>query len=167
MLVSAIHQHESARGTHMSPPSWTSLPPSTISHPSRLLQSARLELPAAYSKFPPAIYLFGWAGSSLQHTWSLIFSCGMWDPIPRAGIESGPPALGAWSLSHWITREVRVQLLKKPPRCPPSGCTTLHSHQQWRGVSVASQSQQCLLSSVIWFGHSNTCAVESHYCFNE
>ena len=34
MLVSAIQQHESATGIHMSPPSWTSLPPlPTPSHP--------------------------------------------------------------------------------------------------------------------------------------
>ena len=26
--------------------------------------------------------------------------------VPRSGIEPGPPALGVWSLSHWITREV-------------------------------------------------------------
>ena len=42
-----------------------------------------------------------------------IFSCGMqalccsmWGPIPQLGIEPGPPSLGAWSLSHWTTREV-------------------------------------------------------------
>ena len=29
-------------------------------------------------------------------------SCGMWDPLPWPG----PPALGAWSLSHWTTRKV-------------------------------------------------------------
>ena len=41
------------------------------------------------------------------------FSCGMWtlscimcDLVPWPGIEPGPPALGAWSLSHWTTREV-------------------------------------------------------------
>ena len=33
VLVSAIHQHESATGIHMSPPSSTSLPPPTPSHP--------------------------------------------------------------------------------------------------------------------------------------
>ena len=33
MLVSAIHQHESIIGIHMSPPSWTSLPPLTLSPP--------------------------------------------------------------------------------------------------------------------------------------
>ena len=36
VLVSAKHQHESAIGIHMSPPSWTSLPPATPFHPSRL-----------------------------------------------------------------------------------------------------------------------------------
>ena len=35
-----------------------------------------------------------------------ILSCGMWDLAPWPGIEPRPPALGAWRLSHWITREV-------------------------------------------------------------
>ena len=35
-----------------------------------------------------------------------IFSCGMRDLIPWPGMEPGPPALGAWSLNHWTTREV-------------------------------------------------------------
>ena len=30
-------------------------------------------------------------------------SCGMWDRVPWPGIEPGPPALGAWSLTHWTT----------------------------------------------------------------
>ena len=33
-------------------------------------------------------------------------SCGMGDLVPWPGIEPGPPALGAGSLSHWTTREV-------------------------------------------------------------
>ena len=33
-------------------------------------------------------------------------SCSMWDTAPRPGIEPGPPALAAQSLSHWTTREV-------------------------------------------------------------
>ena len=37
-------------------------------------------------------------------------SCSMWDLVPRLGIESGPPALGEWSLSHWTTRIVPVRL---------------------------------------------------------
>ena len=54
-LASAIHQHESAISIHMSPPSWTSLLPPTPSHPSRLSQSTRCELPVSYNKFPLAI----------------------------------------------------------------------------------------------------------------
>ena len=33
---------------------------------------------------------------------------GMWDLIPWPGIEPSFPALGAWSLSHWTTREIPV-----------------------------------------------------------
>ena len=39
VLASAIHQHDSAIGIHVSPPSLTSLLSPTPSHPSRLLQS--------------------------------------------------------------------------------------------------------------------------------
>ena len=37
----------------------------------------------------------------------------MWDLVPWSGVELGPPALGAWSLSHWITREVPVFVFEK------------------------------------------------------
>ena len=33
-------------------------------------------------------------------------SCSMWDLVPWPGVEPGPPALRAWSLNSWITREV-------------------------------------------------------------
>ena len=33
-------------------------------------------------------------------------SCGMWDLFPSPEIELQSLALGAWSLSHWTTREV-------------------------------------------------------------
>ena len=33
-------------------------------------------------------------------------SCGMWDLVSWPGIKPGPPALGAWSLNPWTTREV-------------------------------------------------------------
>ena len=35
-----------------------------------------------------------------------VFSCSMWDLIPLPRIEPRPPALVAWSLSHWTTREI-------------------------------------------------------------
>ena len=56
VVVSAMKQHESATGTHMSPPSWSPLPPPTPSHPSRLSHSTGFELPASYSKSPLVIY---------------------------------------------------------------------------------------------------------------
>ena len=54
-MVSAVHQHDSAIGIHMSPPSWTYLPPPSPSHPSRLSQSTDFGIPMSYSKFPLAI----------------------------------------------------------------------------------------------------------------
>ena len=47
--------------------------------------------------------IFSWGMQTL--------SCGMWDLVPWPGIEPGPPALGAQSLSHWTTREVPLTLL--------------------------------------------------------
>ena len=35
-----------------------------------------------------------------------ILSCGIWYLVSWSGIEPGPPALGAWGLSHWTTSEV-------------------------------------------------------------
>ena len=59
------------------------------------------------------VYLSGFARSSLQHVGPSIFtvareifSCSMWDLVPWPGMESGSPALGAQSLSHWTTKEV-------------------------------------------------------------
>ena len=54
-MASAIHQHELAIGIHICPPFWTSLTSASPSHPSKLSQSTRFELPASYSKFLPAI----------------------------------------------------------------------------------------------------------------
>ena len=56
-------------------------------------------------------YLVGCTGSWLQHGGSVvaacrIFSCGMWGLVSWSGIKPGPCVLGAWSLSHWTTREV-------------------------------------------------------------
>ena len=35
-------------------------------------------------------------------------SCGVWNLVPRPGIEPWPTALGMQSLSHWTTREVPI-----------------------------------------------------------
>ena len=46
------------------------------------------------------IYLFIWLCGFFD------LHCGTWDLVPWPGIELGPPPLEAWSLSHWIIREV-------------------------------------------------------------
>ena len=33
-------------------------------------------------------------------------SCGIWDLVPWTGFKPGSPALQAWSVNHWPTREV-------------------------------------------------------------
>ena len=56
------------------------------------------------------IYLFIWLFWVLFAAHRM-FSCGMCDPVPWWGIEPGPPALRAQSLSHWTIREVSDMLL--------------------------------------------------------
>ena len=50
--------------------------------------------------------------------WNFSLNCSMqalswslWDLVPRLEIEPGLPVLGAWSLSHWTTREVPSLML--------------------------------------------------------
>ena len=46
-----------------------------------------------------------------RYNWGVqTLCCGLWDPVPWREMESGPPALGSWSLSHWTTSVV-------PPWC--------------------------------------------------
>ena len=47
----------------------------------------------------------------LIHLSALGLSCGIWHLVPWPGIDLGPPALGAWSLSHWTTREAPGNIL--------------------------------------------------------
>ena len=54
VLVSAIHQHDSAIHRYTCVPSFLNLPPTT-SHLSRLSQNAGFELLASYNKFPLAV----------------------------------------------------------------------------------------------------------------
>ena len=56
VMVSAIHQHQSAIGIHRSLPSWTSLPPPSMSHLSKLSQSTSFGFLTLYIKFPLANY---------------------------------------------------------------------------------------------------------------
>ena len=48
------------------------------------------------------IYLFR-LGRVLVAAHGLLAVACLQDLVPRPGLEPGPPALGAWSLTHWTT----------------------------------------------------------------
>ena len=66
-----------------------------------------------------------------------ILRCNMQDLVPWPGIEPGPPALGAWSLSPWTTKEVPL----------PSSFWTLYFHLFW-DIYFTSGENLLLYSSV-------------------
>ena len=102
---------------YMCSPSWTLLPLHTIplgrpSAPAPSIQYRASNLDWQLVSYM-ILYMFQWINFYLfiwLHPFLVevcrIFSCSMWDLVPRSGIEPRPPALGAWSLSHWTTREV-------------------------------------------------------------
>ena len=56
------------------------------------------------------IYLFIWLIQVLVAALGIFdLRCGVRDLVPWPGIKSGPPALEAWSLSHWTTGKVTAQ----------------------------------------------------------
>ena len=66
-----------------------------------------------------------------------IFSSGMWGLVPWLGIEPGTPALGVWSLSHWIIREVPLHLFKE---CSVTGIWRIPGTQPYwapQGLAVS------------------------------
>ena len=74
------------------------------------------------------LFLFIWLWQVLDATYrglqSSFFgmqalSCGMWDLVPWPESQPRPPALGAWSLSHWTTREVCIRFCFKCFICNP------------------------------------------------
>ena len=53
------------------------------------------------------IFFFGHNGSHMLHLGSLSRHV---ESSSWPGIEHGPPALGAWSLNHWTTKDVPMQI---------------------------------------------------------
>ena len=56
-----------------------------------------------YNIYSVILNLFLWL------CWVLVAACGIY--FPDQGSNPGPPALGAWSLSHWTTREVPYSVI--------------------------------------------------------
>ena len=115
MLVSAIHQHESAIDKHVYPPSWTFLPTPTP-HPSSshwVVTEHSVELPESYRKFSLAIYFF------------LLFSCSVisdslgsyWLRHARLPCSSLSPraCLNSCPLSLWCCPTISSSVVSSPP----------------------------------------------------
>ena len=70
LLFSVKPQHESATGIHISPPFWASLPCSSPSHPSRLIQRPYLSFLSHTTNSPFAVY-FTYGNVSFHVTLSI------------------------------------------------------------------------------------------------
>ena len=91
-------------------------------------ESDMTEHTRSFNSLETLFYLFIWLhwvlvvahGIFDRHCSMGTLSCGIWDQVPWQGLNLGPQALGAWSLSRWTTREVsrpyyyfRLQLIPK------------------------------------------------------
>ena len=88
---------------------WTTLyiwPPSLAPGPQNCHVSGLLIYPSAHDTWKSFFFFFFKDYLLLFILSSQGLSCNMWDLVPWPGVEPRPPALGAWSLSHWSTREV-------------------------------------------------------------
>ena len=106
-MASAIHEHESATGRHVSPPCRTTLPPPSPPHLPRLSQSTSFGFPASYIKLPPATY-FTYGNVYV----SMLFS------------ESSPPSpLSVHKFALYVcdSRFLYLRISRRGNRKPPEG----------------------------------------------
>ena len=66
----------------------------------------------------------------------LVAAC-MWDLVPWPGIKPGPPALGAWSLTHWTSREAPEGVKPSISQLPQSS----NKRRAWPSVSYSGSCQ--------------------------
>ena len=74
---------------------------------------------------PIFIYILGCTEAALSFSCRIrTLSSSMWDLIPLDQrlnpCPPPPPVLGAWSLSHWTTREVPIRSVSPPFTTPPA-----------------------------------------------
>ena len=97
------HSSQFARG--QAPRLWQSSPPPLPS----ALQQGGAQCPQVYHSLHQS-HLFIWL-CLVVFAAHRLFRFGMRDLVPSTGIKSRPPALGAWSLSHWTIREIPSPIL--------------------------------------------------------
>ena len=144
LLFSVKPQHESAIGIHISPPFWTSLPSSSPSHPSRLIQSPCLSFlrhtvqqitcqPASPFLVPhPQASFSMWKLTELSQplmTPSFRTLCSIWIK-PLGGSRSCTGSTRLCRLPGLPRRELRLQSDLSPYQLPQSISTSLVS-EHW------------------------------------
>ena len=88
----------------------------------RTMLSCQMREGMAYYTFKKKninIYIFKLINVLLDLSWGTwTLSGSVWDLVPWPGMEPSPPALGAWSFSHWTARRAphTLSLLLKQPR---------------------------------------------------
>ena len=94
------------------------------------------------------IYLFSW----LQHVTSGL--------VPWPGNEPRPPALEAWGISHWTTREV-LTLLYLNPAIPLLGTSPwgVHPNAPWQIGSRWFNHRCAHTAPLLWYGSAATAPV--------
>ena len=61
--------------------------------------------------------------------------CSMWDLVPRPEITPRSPAWGAWSLSHWISRQFLSILFLKCKICSKDSSSENYLHSQYLSLN--------------------------------
>ena len=92
VMVFAVHQHESATGIHVLPPSWTLLPPASSPCPSGLSQSNDFGCPASFIELALVIY-FTYGNAHVSVLFSQI--------IPPSPSPTESKSLFFTSISPW------------------------------------------------------------------
>ena len=133
MLVSVVHQQESATRIPASPTSWASLPPPTPAHPSRSSQITSFELPgsAANSLWLPILhmvmYVFQCYSLSLSHPllpplcpevcpWKDLLEIPVWPPSFSPFYLWQLTLLKIWNRRSWLGDKAHWNLVYFHPK---------------------------------------------------
>ena len=136
MLVSAVHQHESAMDIQMCLPYRTFLLPSILS---KLSKSTGFELPASYSKFSLVIFyiwssMFQWYSQFVPLSPSSTVSTSLF-------FMSVSPFTSVQSFSHfWLFQPYGLQNARLPCPSPTPGACSNSSPSSWWCHSTISSS---------------------------
>ena len=86
-----------------------------------------------------------WQAASLVVAYDV--NHGMWGLVPWPGIELEPPALGAWRLSHWTSREVPHSQFLMVVKMPVLGWGL--GRQRWK-LLLGDTKKALLVKRSIW-----------------